>query len=94
MAIRGICRKRKSNFRIDMTQVREQQSDPARLPDTGLSSYAGSFNQRSGKFVVTTINAEFRPWLNKAVAPEFDLNAFETYVRKQGHDPVELRSNS
>lgn len=55
---------------------------------------AGSFNHRSGKFAAATINAEFRPWLNKAVAPEFDLKAFETYVREQGHDPVELRSHS
>ena len=51
---------------------------------------AGRFDHRSGKFASVTINAEFKPWLNKAVAPEFNLEAFEAYVREQGHDPVEL----
>jgi len=53
-------------------------------------SKAGHFDHRSGKFVSTTINVEFKPWLNKAVAPEFNSKNFETYVREQGHDPVEI----
>lgn len=56
-------------------------------------SKAGRFDSRSGKFASATINAEFKPWLNKEVAPEFNLKAFETYVREQGHDPVELRTH-
>lgn len=54
---------------------------------------AGSFNHRSGKFALATISAEFKPWLNKTVAPEFNLEAFEAYVREQGHDPDELRAH-
>lgn len=54
---------------------------------------AGSFNHRSGKFALATINAEFKPWLNKTVAPEFNLEAFEAYVRERGHDPDELRAH-
>lgn len=54
---------------------------------------AGNFNHRSGKFALATINAEFKPWLNKAAAPEFNLKAFDAYVREQGHDPAELRAH-
>ncbi|MCW2314063.1 replication initiation protein [Rhodoferax antarcticus] len=54
----------------------------------------GRFDPRSGKFASATINAEFKPWLNKAVAPEFNHKAFAAYVREQGHDPVELGAYS
>lgn len=59
------------------------------LPDAKQLK-AGRFDHRSGKFAAASINAEFKPWLNNAVAPEFNLKAFEAYVKEQGHDPVEL----
>jgi len=52
---------------------------------------AGKFDARTGKFGQSTINAEFRPWLNRAVAPAFNPGAFDDYVRANGHDPIELR---
>lgn len=51
---------------------------------------AGRFDPRTGKFSSSTINAEFKPWLNKAVAPEFDPEAFDAYVREKGHNPIEM----
>jgi hypothetical protein len=55
-------------------------------------SNAGTFNAGTGKFKNASINANFRPWLHKKVAPTFDIKAFDAYVWEKGHDAVKLRS--
>lgn len=53
---------------------------------------AGRFDPKTRRFPSSTINAEFKPWLNKAVAPAFNSDAFDAYVLGKGHDPVEMRN--
>ena len=52
---------------------------------------AGQFDSRTSKFRDTSINIEFRPWLNKRVAPVFNQADFDAFARQKGVDPVALR---
>lgn len=51
---------------------------------------AGRFDPKTRRFQASTINAEFKPWLNRAVAPAFNTEAFDDFVLGKGHDPVEM----